>query len=154
MSRKYNATDSIISQSYMPPISLLHQYLSKQHISRNVPPSHFLYFSRQGFTRPRLPVRWSSLGPPNTLSFSRRMCRSVVVDLFLLHRDGSMWLPEQASPLLSLSLASSSLQGLPTHTGTSMYVGGVMRMGWLGPDRVVLGLRSWFACRKGICCLC
>lgn len=41
----------------------------------------FFVFSRPGFMRPRLPVRWTLLGPPNTLSFSRRMCRSVVVDL-------------------------------------------------------------------------
>ena len=64
----------------------------------------FFLLSRRGFTRPRLPVRWSS-PPLNMLSFSRRMCRSVVVDvLFLLHRDTSMWLPEQASLSVSLVL--------------------------------------------------
>lgn len=37
----------------------------QQHISCNVPASRVFCFSRQDFTQPRLPVRWSSLGPPN-----------------------------------------------------------------------------------------
>ena len=69
----------------MPLILFLHtlplrQSANQQHIACNVLPSHFLYFFRRDFMRPRLPVKWSSLGLPNTLSFSRRMCRSVVVD--------------------------------------------------------------------------
>lgn len=59
----------------------LHQSVSQEHISCNSPPSHVLCFCRQDFMRHRLPVRWTSLGPPNTLSFSLRMCRSVVVDI-------------------------------------------------------------------------
>lgn len=85
MSRKSKAMDRIISKSFMRLIYFLltlplHQSASQQPISCNVPPSHVLCFSRQGFMLHRLPVRWSSLGLPNTLSFSRRMCRSVLVD--------------------------------------------------------------------------
>lgn len=53
----------------------------QQHISCNVPTSHVFCFSRQDFMRLRLPVRWSSLGLPTVLNFSRRMCRLVVVNL-------------------------------------------------------------------------
>lgn len=88
MSRKCNVTNPLSSKAFIPRISFflrlsLPESASQQHISCNVPPSHVLCFSRQGFTRPRLPVRWSSLGLPNTLSFSRRMFRSVVVHLSL-----------------------------------------------------------------------
>lgn len=58
-----------------------HQSARQQHISCNVPASHVFCFSRQDFMQPRLLVRWSSLGLPNTLSFSPGMCRSVAVDL-------------------------------------------------------------------------
>lgn len=42
--------------------------------------------------------------------------------VFLLHRDASMWLPEQASPLHSPWLVWVSLRVLPTPSRTSMYV--------------------------------
>lgn len=108
-----------------------------------MPPSHVICFSRLGFMRHRLPIRWSSPGPPNVLSFSRRMCRSVEADLsFFLYRDGSMQLPQQASPSFSPWLGSGSLQGLPTPTRMSMYVGegiGWLCWGWVGPDSVIRG---------------
>lgn len=48
---------------------------------------HVFWFFRGGFTQPRLRVRWRSRAPPSTLSFSRRKCRSVVVDLSLFSTE-------------------------------------------------------------------
>lgn len=95
-------------------------------INSNVPSSHVLCFFREDFMRARQPVKWSSLGPLNMLSFSPRMYRSVKAILgylmFLPCRNSSMQLPEQANLSLSLWLPSSFLQGLPTPTRMSMYV--------------------------------
>lgn len=97
--------------------------------------------SRPDFMQPRLPVRWNSVGPPSTLSFSPRMCRSVAVDLSFFSTEtllcGCQNRPVSCTApgwLEALSRGCPLLPGCPCMLERE-------KGGWLDQDCVVLSLR-------------
>lgn len=150
ISRKFNITHPTILQYFMHLLLFLLKLSSYQsarqwHISCNVLASHVFCFSRQDFMRPRLPVRWSSLGLPIMLSFSGRMCRSVVVDLSFFFTETLLCgCQNRPVPCTAPGWPEALSRGCPLLPGCPRMLErwGCLCWCWLGPDSVVLGLEN------------
>lgn len=118
-----------------------HQSARQQHISCNVAPSYVFCPSRPDFMQPRLPVRWNSVGPPSTLSFSPRMCRSVAVDLSFFSTETLLCsCQNRPVPCTAPGWLEALSRGCPLLPGCTCMLESE-EDGWLDPDCVVLSLR-------------